>query len=77
MWKKSDDFSRDELARLMSSPQAQALAQLLRQADPQTLSQAAAMAAQGNAQGAQEILSPLLQDPQIRNLIQDMEDNHG
>lgn len=77
MWKKSDDFSNADLARLLASPQAQALAQMLRQMDPNTLNKAASMAAQGNTQAAQAILSPLLEDPKIRNLIQNAEDLHG
>ena len=77
MWKKSEGFSERDLAKLLSSPQAQALAKMLQQMDPATLNQAASMAASGNTQGAQALLSPLLKDPKVGKLIQDMEDPHG
>lgn len=77
MWKKSNDFSADDLQRLMASPQAQALAQILRQMDPNTLQQAASMAAQGNQEGAKAMLSPVLKDPKIQKLLQNGEDSHG
>lgn len=77
MWKKSDDFSKEDLARLLASPQAQALARMLQQMDPGQLNQAAAMASQGNTEGAKQALSGVLQDPNVQQLIRDMEDNHG
>ena len=77
MWKKSDDFSKEDLSRLMASPQARALAQILQQMDQNTLNHAAAMAAQGDPEGAKAMLSSVLNDPQVRNLIQNMEEPHG
>ena len=77
MWKKSDDFSSADMAKLLSSPQAQALAQLLQQMDPNILNQAANLAAQGNAQDAKDLLSPVLQDPKIKKLLQSREDPNG
>ena len=77
MWKKSDDFSAADLAKLMSSPQAQALAQLLQQMDAATLNQAAALASQGDAQGAKALLNPVLQDPKVKDLLQSREDCNG
>lgn len=77
MWKKNDDFSKEDIARLLASPQARALAQMLQQMDPDTLSKAAAMATQGDADGARNALSSVLQDPKVQDLIQNMEEKHG
>lgn len=77
MWKKNDDFSKEDLARLLASPQAQALVQMLQKMDPDTLRNAAAMATQGDANGARNALSSVLQDPKVQELIQNMEENHG
>lgn len=77
MWKKSEDFSQESLARLLRSPQAQALAQLLGQMDSSTLNQAAAMASQGQTEDAKQLLQPLLQNAQVQALLKQMEDSHG
>ena len=77
MWKKSNDFSQEELKKLLQSPQAQALAKMLQQMDPGTLSQAALLASQGDSQGAMNLLGPVLQDPQTKDILQNREDPHG
>lgn len=77
MWKKNDAFSNPDLARMLSSPEAQALAQMLGQMDPAALNQAAALASQGDALGAKRILSPFLEDPKVKKLLGTMEDSHG
>lgn len=77
MWKKSNDFSGEELSRLLSSPQAQALARMLQQMDPKMLNRAAELAAQGDTLGAKDALQPILSDPNVQNLIQNKEESHG
>ena len=77
MRKKNDDFSSQDLSRLLNSPQAMALAAMLQSADPSALSQAAAAANSGDLAGAKDLLSPLLQDPKIRALLNQIGGNHG
>ena len=77
MWKKNNDFSQEELKKLLQSPQAQALAQMLQQMDPGTLNQAAALASQGDSLGALNLLGPVLQDPKAKDILQNREDPHG
>ena len=77
MWKKSDDFSNPDLVRLLASPQAQQLARMLGQMDPATLSRAAELATRGDTEGAKKMLSPILNDPKVKDLQESMEDTHG
>ena len=77
MWKNNADFSQSDLSKLLATKEAMALAAMLRQMDGDTLSQAAAAATQGNTAQAQQLLSPLLQDPKVRELITKMEANNG
>lgn len=77
MWKKSDDFSGEAFSRLLRSPQAQALARLLEQMDPDTLNRAASMASQGDTEGARKALSPVLEDGRVKRLLEDMEASNG
>ena len=77
MLKKNEDFSQSDISRLLATKEAMTLAAMLRQMDADTLSRAASLASQGNAAQAQELLSPLLQDPKVRELISRMEENNG
>lgn len=77
MWKKSDDFSEADISRILASPQAQQLAAMLQQMDTDTLNKAASLAVQGDAAQAQQLLTPVLQDPKIQELIQKMGENNG
>lgn len=77
MWKKNEDFSQADLSRLMATKEAMALAAMIRQMDADTLSRAASLASQGNTEGAQALLSPLLQDPKVRELLSRMEGRNG
>lgn len=77
MWKNSEDFSKRDLARLLASPEAKALAAMLQQMDTDTLNKAAAAASQGNPEQAKELLSPLMGDPKVQELISRMEENNG
>ena len=77
MWKKNNDFSSEELSKMLNSPQAMALAAMLQTMDPATLSQAAAAAGQGDPETAKKLLSPLLNDPKVKGLLSQMGGNHG
>ena len=77
MWKKNEDFSQSDLSRLMATKEAMALASMIRQMDSDTLNRAASLASQGNTAQAQALLSPLLQDPKVRELISRMEAQNG
>jgi len=77
MWKKNDDFSSEDLSRLLNSPQAMALAAMLQKMDPATLKQAADAATSGDAQTAKKLLSPLMQDPKVNDLLGQMGGKHG
>lgn len=77
MWKKNENFSQDDISRFLATKEAMALAAMLRQMDGDTLSRAASLATQGNTSQAQELLSPLLNDPKVRELISRMEENNG
>lgn len=77
MWKKNEGFSQENIAKLLSSKEAMALAAMLRQMDQNTLSQAASAATQGNTAKAQELLAPLLADPELQKMLKNMEGNNG
>lgn len=77
MWKKNNDFSKEELSRLLNSPEAMALAAMLQKMDPSTLNQAAAAATGGDGEKAKQLLSPLMQDPAVQKLLKGMGGNHG
>lgn len=77
MWKKNEDFSQADISRILATKEAMALAAMLRQMDGDTLSRAASLTSQGNTAQAQALLSPLLQDPKVRELISRMEAQNG
>ena len=74
---KNEDFSQADLARLLRKPETRALLDRLRQLDRGALQQAVQMAMQGNTQGAQQILSPMLQDEKVRELTDQVRDGYG
>lgn len=69
MWKNNDDLSQ-----LMSSPQAKAIAGMLRGMDPELLKKAAALATSGDAAGAQAML---MGDEKLRAMMAQMEEKDG
>ena len=77
MAKKNEDFSKTDLLRLLHQPQTQALLAYLQQMDASVLQEAAQKAAQGDTAGAQQLLSPLLEDEQVRRLTDEMRQDHG
>lgn len=74
---KYEDFSQADLAQILRRPETQELLNRLRQLDSAALSQAVHQAMQGNTEGAKQILTPLMQDPQVQSLSEQMRDQHG
>lgn len=57
------------LLRLAQSPEGQQLIRLLQKNNPETLRNAAAQASAGDMAKAGQTLSPLLEDPQVKELL--------
>lgn len=77
MARKNDDFSQADLARMLRQPEARELMARLRQLDSEALQQAVHQAMQGNTAQAKDLLTPMMQDPQVQNLAERMRDSHG
>ena len=77
MFEKNQDFSQSELSRMLAQPEARALLERLKQMDAAALQNAVNLAFRGNTKGAKDALSPLLADPEVRRLSQQMRDSHG
>lgn len=60
------------LLRLARSPEGQQLIQLLQKNDPAALRSAAALFQAGDVNTAGKTLSPLLEDPQVKALLEKM-----
>ena len=58
------------LLRLAQSPEGQQLIRLLQKNDPAALQNAAALFRAGDRNSAGKTLSPLLEDPQIKSLLE-------
>ena len=74
---KNQDFSQEDLAQILRRPETRALFDRLRQLDSQALQQAVHQAMSGNTEGAKQALSPLMQDPQVQSLTEQMRESHG
>ena len=77
MFEKNHDFSRSDLTDLLRQPETRALLERLKQMDPAALQNAVNLAFRGNPEGAKDALSPLLSDPEVQRLSQQMRDGHG
>lgn len=77
MFEKNHDFSQSDLSRMLSQPEARALLERLKQMDAAALQNAVNLAFRGNTEGAKDALSPLLTDPEVQRLSQQMRDGHG
>lgn len=62
----------NQLLQLMRSPAGQQLMQFLKTNGGSAAQEAAAQAAAGNLTGAKSSLAPLLEDPQLRALLQQL-----
>ena len=69
MAEKFEQFSTNDMMALASSPAGLQLLALLRQSDSPDLQKAMGKAAAGDMAGAKELLSPLLADPKIQSLL--------
>ena len=72
MEKKSQDFSKEDVLRMASSPAGQQLIAMLRQGDSATLEQAVAQAKAGNLSKASQTLSAMLSSPEAQRLMKDL-----
>ena len=77
MFQKNGDFSKSDLERMLRHPEAQALLARLQQLDQSALQNAVNLAFRGDAAGAKEALSPLLQDDEVKRLSDKMRDSNG
>ena len=77
MFQKNGDFSASDLERMLRQPEAQALLARLQQLDQASVQRAVDMAFRGDTAGAKDALSPLLTDPEVQRLSQQMRDGHG
>ena len=67
------DISR--LLQLARSPEGQQLMRLLQSSSPEALRTEAAQASRGDMTKAGKTLSPLLEDPQVKSLLQKLGGN--
>ena len=72
MAEKNVPFSRSDLTALARSPAGQALFNQLRQTNDAQLRRAMTLAASGDMAGAGAILAPLLSDPKIRQMVENL-----
>ena len=72
MEKKSQDFSKEDIMRMASSPAGRQLLALLQQKDSAALAQAVAQAKSGNMAGAGQTLSALLASPEAQKLMKEL-----
>ena len=77
MFEKNGEFSKSDLERMLRQPEAQALLTRLQQLDQAALQNAVNLASRGDAAGAKEALSPLLQDSEVKRLSDKMRDGNG
>ena len=77
MFQKNGDFSKSDLERMLRQPEAMALMARLQQMDPAALQNAVNLAFRGDAAGAKEALSPLLEDSEVKRLSDKMRDSNG
>mgnify|MGYP007069887733 CR=1 FL=1 len=70
---------QENIQKLLSSPQGKQLLRLLSRDGGTALRQAGAAVQSGDAAGAQSIMAPMLEDPQVQTLLKDLEQsmNHG
>ena len=72
MAEKNIPFSKSDMAALARSPAGQALYAQLQQRNEADLRRAMSLAASGDMNGAGAILAPLLSDPAIRAMVENL-----
>lgn len=69
---QNSDFSMTEAMRLAQTPAGRQLIDMIQQQNSNAFHQAITSAATGDYQRAQELLKPLLQNPEIQALLKQM-----
>ena len=69
---KMEQFSMEDLTALARSPAGRELFSALQRADSTQLHRAMALAASGDMNGAGAALAPLLSDPRIRAMVEQL-----
>ena len=77
MGEKIQDFSAEEIRRLMGTPEAKELAAMLKKMDSGTLSKAASLTGKGDVDQAKAMLQPILDDPRVKELLKRMGNKDG
>ena len=77
MQKNSQNFSMQEALRLANSDAGQRLLALLKQNDDPGIRQAMQQAATGDYTKIKDSLAGLMASPQVRQLLKELEDDHG
>lgn len=72
MEKKSQDFSKEDILRMASSPAGRQLIAMLQQRDSSALEQAVSQAKAGDFSTASKTLSAMLSSPEAQQLIKDL-----
>ena len=72
MEKKFQDFTKEDILRVASSPAGQKLIALLQQKDSAALAQAVAQAKAGNMAGAGQSLNAMLSSEEAQKLIKEL-----
>lgn len=66
----SQDFS--DIQKLQNNPQARQLAELLQSMDTSQMQQAMLLASSGQSDQAKQLLTPLLSDPRVQELLKQL-----
>lgn len=72
-----DNFSVDNVKKMLQTPAGKQLLTLLQSADSAKLQSAAQHAAGGNMEDARQALAPLLASPQIQALLKQLGEQSG
>ena len=69
---QESQFSMEDIMKIAASPVGRQLIQLLQQTGGEQMQQAARKAAEGDYDSAKDVLSGLLQDPQVKKLLEQL-----
>ncbi len=77
MTDQTDHFPVQDPTQLLQNPQIQKLMEKLQHMDPEMLQNAVSLVSNGSISQAQNLLSPILQDEDVKKLMQEMRDPNG
>lgn len=77
MDQKSQDFSPSDAQRLLDTPAGQQLARQMEQEYGDLMQQAMALVLSGQPEQARQLLAPLLESEQTRQLLEKLGGSHG